>query len=269
MGLGHPVAGLLAPEARQVMAAGARAKLVDALTALGGAERFARVAELRVRLRATGGVFGDAWRAAGEQPLHLDPAAMRAAFPGFGGPTRRAWVEDGKVKVVKANGALVTEKSSAGLWRIGRLLGWESADFLLMGAPAAWAALAAPYVLVEEGWRLVDLGTWYEGGQSFWRLGATPPGEGPASMQSFCFDGQGRLVRHDHPVAGFGPFLTVSRYAEAFQESDGLVWPTRVRYVPVGPLGLGPGWPSLLEVELEGHQVLWQAEFEAVESPEA
>lgn len=244
------------------MSADARAKLQAVLTALGGAERFARVSELRVRLRATGGLFGDPWVGAGEQPMHLDPSAMRAAFPGFGGTHRRAWVEDGKVRVVKANGALVTEKSASGLWRMGRLLGWEHADFLLLGAPAAWAALAAPYVLIEAGWRLVDLGSWYEGGRCLWRLGATPPGEGPAGMQSFYFDQDGFLVRHDHPVSGFGPFLTVSRYSEDFREAEGLVWPRRVRYVPVGPFGLGPGWPSLLEVELDGHQVLWQAEFE-------
>lgn len=244
------------------MSADVRTKLLSLLTAMGGADRFARVAELRVRMRATGGLFGESWKGAGEQPLHLDPSAMRAAFPGFGGSQRRAWVEDGKVRVVKANGALVTEKSVAGLWRFGRLLGWENADFLLLGAPAAWAALAAPYVLLEEGWRLVDLGSWFEKGQCLWRLGAIPPGEGPASMQAFYFDHHGHLVRHDHPISGFGPFLTVSRYAEDFQVFDGLIWPLKVRYAPVGPLGFGPGWPSLLEVELTGHTVLWQADFE-------
>lgn len=249
------------------MSAAARAQLRAMLDALGGADRFARVAELRVVLRATGGLFGESWRGAGPQEMHLDPQAMRAAFPGFAGTQRRAWVEDGTVRVVKPNGALVTEKSSRGLWSLKRLWGWEEADFLLLGAPAAWAALAAPYVLLEEGWRLVDLGHWHEGGQRRWRLGAVPPGEGMAMMQSFHFNEEGLLLRHDHPVAGFGPFLTVSRYAEDFRSTEGLVWPRRVRYVPVGPLGLGPAWPSLLEVELEGHRVLWQADFDESEGP--
>ena len=115
-----------------------------------------------------------------------------------------------------------------------------------------------PYLFVREGvvaaeGEPLDVG----GGERWRRLDVTfPPGlDTHCPRQSFLYDDELRLRRHDYTAEVVGRWAHAAHACEGHVEAGGLRFPTRRRVTPRGPGGRPLPGPVLVWLELSGIEV--------------
>jgi hypothetical protein len=235
------------------------ALLDEVLEAHGGLERWraARTVQARVRsgglllrTRVPGNRFAD-YRLAVEVD---QPRAVMDPFPKHG---QRGVFERGRVRIETDAGDLIASRDdprAAFFGRAGlrRNLRWDALDSAYFAGYAMWNYLTTPLLLTRDGVEVGEGDSWEEDGERWRRLEVTFPDglDTHSRRQSFYFDAQGRLRRHDYVAEPVGRWARAAHYCAEHAQAGGLVFPTRRRVRPIRRGNRSLPFPTLVWLEL-------------------
>ena len=235
------------------------ALLDEVLEAHGGLERWraARTVQARVRsgglllrTRVPGNRFADY-----RLTVELDqPRTVLDPFPERG---RRGVFDRGRARIETEAGEVVAfrdDPRAAFFGRAGlrRNLRWDALDSTYFAGYAMWNYLTTPLLLTRDGVEVRDGDHWEEDGERWRRLEVTFPDglDTHSPRQSFYFDAQGRLRRHDYVARVVGRWARAAHHCADHVQAGGLVFPTRRWVRPIGPGNRSLPFPTLVSLEL-------------------
>jgi len=212
--------------------------LREAIEAHGGLERWLSVQEFVIRAK-TGGIA---------LPLRFQPGAFRyyeahistteprtTIFPHPGGEYRGVF-ESTTVQVLDPNMSVVQERKNARRFFTGfrRKFYWDDLDVMYFGGYALWNYLNLPFILASPGVIVNETDPWKGDKKTLRRLHAVFPEDMPTHCreQTFYFDSDNLLVRHDYTAEVFGQWAKASHYSWKHRNFDGIVIPTRRKVYP-------------------------------------
>jgi hypothetical protein len=231
--------------------------LDEAISAHGGAERWASVRELRIQLRVGGNILALRFRSPRTRSLEVNVDTRRIhislnPFPGRG----MRGVFDGRSVRIETNsdGGLLKQRevvrSTEG--KVVRGIVWDDLDLLYFLGYALWNYAVAPFVFLWPGFECREGELWQEGDGPVWRrLHVKYPPAFPTHSreQIYYFDEAGLLRRLDYTAEVFCDLARGAHYCEAHTEFDGLIFPThRVVFArrasghPLRLVSLMEGW---------------------------
>ena len=233
--------------------------LDEVFEAHGGLERWrtARTVQARVRsggllirTRIPGNRFAD-------YRLTVDVQEPRAVMDPFPKAGQRGVFERGRARIETDGGDLVASRENprpAFFGRAGlrRNLRWDALDSAYFDGYAMWNYLTTPLLFTRDGVEVADGDPWEEEGERWRRLEVTFPDglDTHSRRQSFYFDAQGRLRRHDYVAEVVGRWARAAHYCAEHAQAGGLVFPTRRWVRPIGPGNRSLPFPALVWLEL-------------------
>lgn len=113
---------------------------------------------------------------------------------------------------------------------------WDDLDQLYFSGCAMWTYLTVPFCLGWTGFELAEIEPWQEENQTWRRLSVRFPAHiaSHSPQQTFYFDGEGFLRRHDYDVEMVGHF-PAAHYVSDYQDVSGFRMATRRRVYPRQP----------------------------------
>ncbi|MEK6326056.1 MAG: hypothetical protein AABM66_00825 [Actinomycetota bacterium] len=240
------------------------ALLDEVLEAHGGLERWraARTVRARVRsggflirTRVPGSRFADYRLTVGVQ----EPLTVMDPFPKAG---QRGVFERGQARIETDAGDVVASREEprpAFFGRAGlrRNLRWDALDATYFAGYAMWNYLTTPLLLTRDGLEVSEGEPWRQDDEEWRRLEVTFP-EGldtHSRRQTFYFDAQARLRRHDYVAEVVGGWARAAHYCAEHAQAGGLVFPTRRWVRPIRPGNRSLPFPTLVWIELSELQV--------------
>jgi hypothetical protein len=240
------------------------ALLDEVLEAHGGLERWSAARTIQARVRSGGFLIRTRMPGNRFADYRLtvqvrEPLAVMDPFPRAG---HRGVFEDGAARIETEAGEVVGSRDdprAAFFGRAGlrRNLRWDALDSIYFAGYAMWNYLTTPLLLTRDGVEVSEGDPWQEEGESWRRLEASFP-EGldtHSRRQSFYFDAQGRLRRHDYVAEVVGGWARAAHYCADHAQAGGLVFPTRRWVRPIRPGNRSLPFPTMVWLELSELQV--------------
>ena len=144
--------------------------------------------------------------------------------------------QNGTVRILAPGGRVVAEyaRPRDRFKNLDHMFIWDHLDTLYFGGYAIWNYMNLPFVLTAPGFELFEMDPWEEGGHKLRRLHAIFPAQMHTHCreQTFYFNEDGLLVRHDYTAEIFGKWAKVAHYCVGHKEFDGLIFPTMRRVFP-------------------------------------
>lgn len=130
-----------------------------------------------------------------------------------------------------------------------RLLYWDDLDFTYFCGYAMWCYLTVPFLLLSNWVHIQSCERDADGGVA---LRVDFPDFLPvhSPTQTFYFDPQGRLVRHDYTAEVVGGWARAAHLCSAYRRFGSLWMPTRRRVYPRGPAGRPLPGPTLVAIDI-------------------
>lgn len=233
--------------------------LDDVLTAHGGAERWQSVSAIRAR-GCLGGLLPK--RFPGNKlanfAVEVQVSEQHTVLHDFPSSGVRAVCDRGDVRIETRDGEPLdtrTDPRSAffGLSGIRRNIHWDPLDAAYFAGYAFWNYLTAPLLLARDDIAVIEGEPWRESGQQWRRLHATFPAQidTHCRRQTFYVDADGLIRRHDFIAEPVGSWAKAALYCDQHREFDGLLFPTRRRVLPRGPVGRVLPRPTLLALDFD------------------
>ncbi len=146
---------------------------------------------------------------------------------------------------------------------IRRNLRWDMLDATYFAGYAWWNYLSAPLLLTRDDVEVTAGQLWQEPGvDGRWQRLEASFARAPTSVlathsprQTFYFDEDGLLRRHDYVAEVVGGWARAAHYCDAHAEAGGLVFPTRRRVRPVGPANRSLPAPTLVALDISEIEV--------------
>jgi len=225
------------------------------IDAHGGLERWRRFEHVSAHLR-NGGVL---WALKQQQGV-IDDVNVRvavhrewASHSPFVEPTWRTSFEPHRVAIETTDGRVVEERMTPRESFAGHALDtpWDRLQLAYFAGYAMWTYLTAPFLFVMDGVSSEELPAWSENGESWRRLKVTfPPGIATHStVQTFYFDAEGLLKRHDYDVEVSGG-TPAAHYVYQHEPFSGILVPTRRRVLRRGEDGASIPEPLIVSIDL-------------------
>jgi hypothetical protein len=194
--------------------------------------------------------------------ITVDVQEPWVSFDPFPEPGRRAVFEAGRARIETDSGEEIESRQRprelfSGLSGLRRNLRWDPLDLTYFAGYAMWNYLTTPFLLTREGVRVEEGESWTRDGEEWRRLDASFPDsiDTHSREQSFYFDRDGLLRRHDYTPDVISRFARAAHLTDAHRESGGLVFPTRRRVVPKGSGNRPLPGPTLVSIELDEIEV--------------
>jgi hypothetical protein len=236
--------------------------LDEVIDAHGGRRRWAKVTEVSAAFRVGGMLMAmRGKRGAFDCGISVATDRQSAIFEPFPRPGNTGVFDDGAVRILDAQGAVLGERERAreaffGLSGLRRKARWSDLDALYFGGYASWGYLNAPFMFEGDGFAVSEGEPMEVDGERWRRLDVRYP-EGldvHSREQAFWFDDEGMLRRNDYTAEVVGGFARGCHLSWGFETVDGIVFPTR-RRVQLRALG-GPGsralpGPPVVTIELD------------------
>lgn len=225
----------------------------------GGADRWQRATAIQARVR-TGGLLVRT-RVPGNRfsdyRLTVDVQQPRAVIDPFPREGLRGVFDDGSVRIEDREGGIVSSRARPrpqffGLAGLRRNIRWDAMDSVYFGGYAMWCYLTTPYLLTREGVHVEEGAPWHEGGETWSRLNVVFPPEidTHSPRQTYYFDADGNLRRHDYVAQVVGWWARAAHYCTDPVVAGGLTFPTRRWVVPIGPGNRPLPLPTLVSIQL-------------------
>ena len=238
--------------------------LDEALEVHGSLERWRSARQIRARVRSGGLLLRT--RAPGtkmaDYEITVDVQEPRSVFDPFPERGRRAVFEAGRARIETDTGEEIESRERprelfSGLSGLRRNLRWDALDLTYFAGYAMWNYLTTPYLLTREGMDVDEGEPRVQDGEEWRRLNATFPDsiDTHSRRQSFYFDPDGLLRRHDYTPDVISRFARAAHLTDAHRQAGGLVFPTRRRVVPKGPRNRALPGPTLVSIELDEIEV--------------
>ena len=159
------------------------------------------------------------------------------------------------VRIETENGEIFQERHRArsAFGNLRHKIWWDHLDALHFAGYALWNYLTTPFMLCRPEIQLKELSAWQENNEPWRRLEATFPSDflthSPA--QTFYFDADGLLRRHDYTALVFGNFAKAAHYSWNHREVNGIPFPTRRRVFPRKKDGSPLRRVTLVSIDIE------------------
>jgi hypothetical protein len=128
---------------------------------------------------------------------------------------------------------------------------WSNPQVAYFAGYTMWTYLTSPFILIQPGVVSEEIEPWDENGQTWRRLRVQFPGSiaTHSTMQTFYFDRQGLIRRHDYEVdiQGSNP---AARYLDDLIEVSGIILPTKMRVFSRRPDNQPAAEPLIVSVDL-------------------
>ena len=107
---------------------------------------------------------------------------------------------------------------------------WDDLEMLYFSGYVLWNYSQLPFLLTWPGLDIREGAPYQENGETWSRLDVTFPADVPAHSQeqSFFFDKNGLLRRHDYYVAIMSKLARGARYIHSYKEVNGFKLPARI-----------------------------------------
>lgn len=226
-----------------------------AIDAAGGLDRWRQFKTASARL-LNGGVL---WPLKHQQGV-LDDVHVRvdlrkewASHWPFGAPNLRTSFQPHRVAIETTEGQTVEEllqprdsfKSHSVETR------WSRLQLAYFAGYAMWTYLNTPFLFALDGVMTEEVEPWRENGETWRRLKVTfPPNiASHSTVQTFYFDAEGLLQRHDYntEVSGGTP---AAHYVYQHEEFSGILVPTKRRVLGRGADGTSIPDPLIVSIDL-------------------
>ena len=225
------------------------------MDAHGGPERWRRFEHVSAHLR-TNGVL---WTLKHQQGV-LDDVNVRVALhrewashAPFVEPSLRTSFEPHRVAIETTDGRVLEERLRPRDSFAGHRVDtpWDRLQLAYFAGYAMWTYLTTPFLFAMDGVSTEELSPWHEQGETWRRLKVTfPPGIATHStVQLFYVGADGLLRRHDYDadVLDGSP---AAHYVHDYQETSGILVPTKRRVLPRRPDGTPASEPLLVTIDL-------------------
>ncbi len=235
--------------------------LEEVLDAHGGLERWraartiyarVRTGGLLVRTRVPGNRFAD-------YRITVFVQEARTVLDPFPDDRLRGVFESGTARIESYEGEVISSRANPraaffGRPGLRRNIRWDPLDSVYFAGYAMWNYLTMPYLLTRDDVEVSEGETWQEEGETWQRLNARfPPDlDTHSRRQTFYFDSDGRLRRHDYVPEVIGRWARAAHYCADPVHAGGLVFPTRRWVHPIGPGNRSLPVPTLLSLQLTG-----------------
>jgi len=201
----------------------------------GGFERYGKLESVSFVLKNFGGPLP--WMKGLElrsmpRRVQVFPHARKARFEGFPELGQDGVFDQGHVSLVSRGSTLSESQRHRDTFRgLGRYRRWAPLDTLYFFGCALTTYLALPFCLRDLSF--VEMRRFEQGGRVL--AGVTvdfpPDFQSHCARQSFFFDEQGFLVRHDYTADIVGPWALGAHFSEAYEFVEGIPFATRRRVV--------------------------------------
>ncbi|BBX44426.1 hypothetical protein GCM10009641_54060 [Mycobacterium cookii] len=238
--------------------------LHEVLSAHGGLERWRSATTVHGRVR-TGGLLIRT-RVPGNRMadyrITVDVQQSRTVLDPFPRDGRRGVFEDGTARIENDGGEVISSRENArapffGPSGLRRNFRWDALDAAYFAGYAMWNYLTAPYLLTRDDVEVSEGKRWQESGQTWRRLHAhfSPRTPTHSPRQTFYFDEEGLLRRHDYVAEVVGRWARAAHYSTDHVHADGFVFPTRRWVRPIGPGNRPLPLPTLVSLQLSDLRV--------------
>jgi hypothetical protein len=225
-----------------------------ALDGHGGLELWEKLESVSATITVSGALFGLKGYpdGLGTTEVRADVSTPRVGFAPFLGHARGAFEPDRVVVSAEDGSERHLDDPRAECLSLAPDEPWEDLHLLYFAGYAMWNYLTTPYLLTRDGIEVREGGAWAENGEPWRRLEAAfPPGVDTHSRrQTFYFDAQGRLRRHDYVADVIGGWARVAHYCADHVQAGGLVFPTRRWVRPIRPGNRSLPFPTMVWLEL-------------------
>ncbi|HEV2863698.1 MAG TPA: hypothetical protein VGX48_22075 [Pyrinomonadaceae bacterium] len=226
-----------------------------AIDAAGGLDRWRRFETVSARLSA-GGVL---WPLKHQQGV-LDDVRVRvglrkewASHRPFGEPDLHTSFQPHRVAIENAEGQHVEElpRPRDSFRRHSLETPWTRPQLAYFAGYAMWTYLNTPFLFAWDGVETEEVEPWREGGETWRRLKVTFPPDlaTHSAVQTFYFDAEGLLKRHDYEVEVSGG-TPAAHYVYQHEEFSGILVPVRRRVLGRAPDGTPVPEPLIVSVDL-------------------
>jgi len=226
-----------------------------AIDAAGGLDRWRQFETISARL-AVGGVL---WPLKHQQGV-LDDVRVRvdqrkewASHRPFGAPDLRTSFQPHRVAIETTEGKTVEELLQPRDSFKGHSVDtpWSSLQLAYFAGYAMWTYLNTPFLLASDGVETEEVEPWRENGETWRRLKVTfPPNiASHSAVQTFYFDADGLLKRHDYDAEMLGR-TPAAHYVYRHEEFSGILVPTRRRVLGRGADRTSIPEPVMVSIDL-------------------
>jgi hypothetical protein len=203
-----------------------------AMDAHGGLDRWRKLKTVSARLLQDGVL----WKLKGQdgvlRDVHVtvDLRKEWASHRPFGHPDRHTSFQPDRVAIETSNGDVVEERLNPRESFKGHLLEtpWDNLQLAYFAGYAMWTYLNSPFLFALPGVETEEIEPWKENGEAWRRLKVRFPASVAthSAEQTFSFDQQGLLKRHDYDVDISGG-TPAAHYVAALKEFSGILVPTK------------------------------------------
>ncbi len=226
-----------------------------AINAHGGLDQWQRLKTVSARLlqagvlwqlKGQGGVLDDV-------QVTVDLRKEWASHRPFGQSNRHSSFQPDRVAIEKNGGEVVEERANPRESFTGHKFDtpWDSLHLAYFAGYAMWTYMTTPFLFALSGVETEELESWQENGETLRRLKVTFPESlaTHSAVQTFYFDRQGRLKRHDYEVdiAGGTP---AAHYVSGLTDVSGILVPTRHMIYPRQPDGNAAPAPLVVSIDI-------------------
>jgi hypothetical protein len=229
-----------------------------AMDAHGGLDRWRKLKTVSARLLQDGVL----WKLKGQDGvlhdvrLTVDLRTEWASHAPFGQPNRRSSFQPDRVAIETDDGDVVEERLKPRESFKGHVLDtpWDNLQLAYFAGYAMWTYLNTPFLFAIPGVETEELPPWQENGETWRRLKVTFPVRiaTHSAEQTFYFDQQGLLKRHDYDVDVSGG-TQAAHYVSELKEFSGVIVPTK--HVVLGRQPDGKAVPTPLVVSIDLSEV--------------
>ncbi len=227
-----------------------------AIEAHGGLERWKRFSSVSVH-GINGGVL---WGAKGKAGVLVDVTVTvdlrneKVSHWPFGTPARRSRFEPQRVALENASGNVLEELLQPRSSFRGHTLEtpWSNLQLAYFAGSAMWTYMNTPFFPARPGVESEEIEPWQEAGETWRRLKVRFPADiaTHSTEQTFYFDQQGLLKRHDYDVEISGG-TPAAHYVSDLKEFFGIVFPTKHRIFPRQPDGHSAAEPLVVSIDMD------------------
>ena len=226
-----------------------------AMDAHGGLDRWRKLKTVSARL-VQGGVLWKVKRQ--DRILHdahitVDLCKEWASHWPFVQANRHTSFQPDRVAIERSNGDVVEERFNPRESFKGYEMEtpWSNPQVAYFAGYTMWTYLTSPFILIQPGVVSEEIEPWDENGQTWRRLRVQFPDSiaTHSTVQTFYFDRQGLIRRHDYEVdiQGSNP---AARYVHNLIEVSGLILPTKMRVFSRQPDNRPAPEPLIVSVDL-------------------
>jgi hypothetical protein len=226
-----------------------------AMDAHGGLDRWRRLKTVSARL-LQGGVL---WTLKGQagvlHDVHITADLRKewASHRPFGEPNRHTSFQPDRVAIETSDGHVVEERFNPRESFKGHVLDspWDKLQLAYFAGYAMWTYLNTPFLFALPGVETEEIQPWRENGDVWRRLKVTLPAgiATHSAEQTFYFDQQGLLRRHDYDVDISGGMSAV-HYVSALEQVSGITVPTEHRVFGRQPDGRPVPTPLVVSIDI-------------------